>query len=414
MNQKFKDAFTEAGFTELAPIQEAVYPLLSQGENVLGLAPTGSGKTLAYTWPLLEGLLPKDGIQLLVLAPSQELAAQLTEVIRPWAKLLDLKVTSIIGGANVKRQLEKLKQKPEIVVGTPGRLLSLANDKKLKLHTLTSIVIDEADELLGQKETLTVCRQLVSKAPADTQLAFFSATKNEILDELHKWFGVDVVVADVRKEDHTQGKVTHYLVECPTRKRVDYLRRLANIDDFYGLVFFKQAATLKEVAEKLRHHHVKVATLNSDERQVERQAALRALRKREINLLLTTDVAARGLDIKDLPAVVNYDLPHNQNTYVHRVGRTGRMGASGMVINLGNEHDLRLFKQLIRKEDYQFTTAYLYEGQIVTELPTRKPVKKVKVKPTIKVKEDTGDTKVRKRKKNRKRDQKNKGKRRVK
>ena len=240
MNQKFEAQFKEAGFTKLAPIQEAVYPLLAAGKDVLGLAPTGSGKTLAYSWPLLEGLLPGDGVQLLILAPSQELAAQLTDVIRPWAKLLNLNVTSVIGGANVKRQVEKLKKRPEVVVGTPGRLLSLANDKKLKLHTLTSIVIDEADELLGQEQTLTTCRELVSKAPAETQLAFFSATKNQILDELHKWFGVEVTVVDVRQQDHTQGEVTHYLIETPTRKRVEALRKLANVDGFYGLVFLSR------------------------------------------------------------------------------------------------------------------------------------------------------------------------------
>lgn len=413
MNQKFEAQFKEAGFTKLAPIQEAVYPLLAAGKDVLGLAPTGSGKTLAYSWPLLESLLPGDGVQLLILAPSQELAAQLTDVIRPWAKLLNLNVTSVIGGANVKRQVEKLKKRPEVVVGTPGRLLSLANDKKLKLHTLTSIVIDEADELLGQEQTLTTCRELVSKAPAETQLAFFSATKNQILDELHKWFGVEVTVVDVRQQDHTQGEVTHYLIETPTRKRVEALRKLANVDGFYGLVFFKQAATLKDVAEKLKHHHVPLATLSSEQRQVDRQAALRALRKREIRLLLTTDLAARGLDIKELPAVVNYDLPHSHNTYVHRVGRTGRMGAKGMVVNLGNEHDLRLFKQLIRKEAYQFMTAYLYEGQIVTELPEKSSPKVKKPKQASKPVQAVTE-KVRKHKKKRKRDQKNKGKRRTK
>lgn len=418
MNKNFEEQFKKEGFTQLAPIQKAVYEPLMQGKNILGLAPTGSGKTLAYTWPLLERLLPGDGVQLLVIAPSQELAAQLTDVIRPWSKLLGMTTISVIGGANVKRQVEKLKKRPEIVIGTPGRLLNLANDKKLKLHTLTTVVIDEADELLQQDETREDCRNLVSCAPADVQLSFFSATKTPILDQLHRWFGVNVEEIDVRKEDHTQGQVMHYLIETPVRKRVDILRRLSHVDDFCALVFFKQTATLKDVADKLKHQHVKIAELTSDARQIQRQQALNALRKREISLLLTTDVAARGLDIKELPAVVNYDLPHDTNTYIHRVGRTGRMGATGKVVNIGNEHDLRLFKQIIRQESYDFVTGYLYNSQIVTEIPEDKPSDKGRSKPKNKVKkqirEKIPEQPVVKRKKNRKRDQKNKGKRRIK
>ena len=237
---------------------------------------------MAYTLPLLEQLLPGDGTQLLIIAPSQELAAQITEAIRAFAKLLELNVLTIIGGANVKRQIEKLKKRPEVIVGTPGRLLNLSQDKKLKLHQLEAIVIDEADELLSQAQTLADCRKLVEKAPQTASVSFFSATKAPILDELHRWFGVTPEVIDVRQIDQTQGHVIHYLLEVPQRKRIDTLRRLAQLPDFSALVFFKQSAALNDAYEKLRHANVAVARLNSEQRQVERQKALRQLRKGEV------------------------------------------------------------------------------------------------------------------------------------
>lgn len=367
MNPKFEEQFRQEGFTEPTLIQKHVYPKLAEGKNVVGLAPTGSGKTLAYSLPLLEKILPKDGSQLLIMAPSQELAAQLTNTIRPWAKLLDLSVIGLLGGANVKRQIEKLKKHPEVVIGTPGRLLNLINLKKLKLHKIESIVIDEADEMLGDEDSLNDVREIVSHCPSEAQISFFSATEAPILSELHRWFGVDVERIDVRKEDNTRGEVTNYMIETPTRKRTEMLRRLGHVDDFYALVFFKQTATLRDVAEKLLHMKVPVAILSSEQRQVDRQKSLRQLRKREIRFVLTTDVAARGLDLPDLPAVVNYDLPKDTNTYIHRAGRTGRMGADGIVVNLGNEHDLRLFKQLMSGTDFVIEKGILYAGKLIPE-----------------------------------------------
>lgn len=418
MNPKFEEQFRQEGFTESTLIQKYVYPKLAEGKNVVGLAPTGSGKTLAYSLPLLEKILPKDGSQLLIMAPSQELAAQLTNTIRPWAKLLDLSVIGLLGGANVKRQIEKLKKHPEVVIGTPGRLLNLINLKKLKLHKIESIVIDEADEMLGDEDSLNDVREIVGHCPSEAQISFFSATEAPIFSELHRWFGVDVERIDVRKEDNTRGEVTNYMIETPTRKRTEMLRRLGHVDDFYALVFFKQTATLRDVAEKLLHMKVPVAILSSEQRQVDRQKSLRQLRKREIRFVLTTDVAARGLDLPDLPAVVNYDLPKDTNTYIHRAGRTGRMGADGIVVNLGNEHDLRLFKQLMSGTDFVIEKGILYAGKLIPEsekaliaVEDERPNKKA-TKKKIKDKKPTRkEEKAIEKKKKRKRNLKNKGKR---
>ncbi|GKS80549.1 helicase [Ligilactobacillus pabuli] len=422
MNPKFVEEFEKEKFTELSPIQSAVYEPLAAGKNVVGYAPTGSGKTLAYTMPLLETLLPKDGTQLLVLVPSQELAIQVNNVMGRFASLLGMKSIAVIGGANVKRQYEKLKKRPEIVVGTPGRVLSVINEKKLKMHQLTACVIDEADQMLADEESLALCREIVGHAKADVQVAFFSATDSKNLTDVHHWFGIEPEVIDVRQIDQTQGHVVHYLIESPVRKRVDMLRKLANLDDFAGLVFFDSTTQVKDAAEKLAFQHVAVGELSSGQSSQQRKQALTKLRKRQIKLLLTTDVAARGLDIVALPAVVNFDVPRDLNTYIHRSGRTGRMGAEGVVINLGNDHDLRQFKQLARDEGYDLQTGYVYQHQIVTDLaaaqaenkqenkPSKKKSKKVRAQHKETLAAEKKQAQAPKHKKNRKRDRKNKGK----
>lgn len=408
MNEKFKHYFKEQGFNELTPIQQATQEALQAGENVLGIAPTGSGKTLAYAWPLLEKVMPGDGTQLVVMAPSQELAAQITDVIREWGKLIGLNTISLIGGANIKRQIERLKKHPEIVVGTPGRMLQLIEQRKLRLHKVIAAVIDEADEMLQEKESMDTIRDILSHAPSEIQLIFFSATKAPVFNEFHQWFGIEPQVIDVSDQDITGGQVTHYLMETPTRKRVDMLRKIANLPEMHALVFFKQTATLEEVYQKLQHYHIPVAMLSSNGRQTDRQQALAALKKGKLTLILTTDIAARGIDIPGLPAVINYDIPKDQTTYIHRAGRTGRMGAPGAVLNLGNEHELRNFKQLMDQSKLDIQNGILYQGMLygeeaMVDLDLKK--RRQHRKPVVKNEEQP-----RKKKKNRKRNRKNKGK----
>lgn len=406
MISEFEQKFKDAGFKKPTAIQKAVAQPLADGKDVIGLAPTGSGKTLAYAWPLMEKIVPQNGTQLVALAPSQELAMQITDVIRDWCKLVDLRVTPIIGGANVKRQMEKLKKHPEIVVGTPGRVLNLIHKRKLKMHKVQAIVIDEADRLLDE-EKLPLCRKIVSHALSDVQLAFFSATDGPILHHIHQWFGVEPQICDVREKDDSHGHVDHYLIEVPTRKRADALRRLAHVKGMQALVFFNQTASLMEIGAKLEHDHVKAVVLSGEEGKEKRARALKSFRQGKAVFLLTTDIAARGLDIPGLKAVINYDLPRDLTTYIHRTGRTGRMGASGEVINLGNEHDLREFKKLMRAEGVPAQKGYLFKNQIVTEKPNYKHFNK-KSHPAKKRNNKQGK---KKHKKKRLRRQKNKGKR---
>ncbi|KRM21004.1 DEAD/DEAH box helicase [Latilactobacillus graminis] len=363
----FQALWDEQGFTAMSPIQEAVYQPLKKDESILGLAPTGSGKTLAFSLPLLEKIMPGEGLQVLILAPSQELVIQTRDVIQPYAKAIDCTVQAITGKANIKRQIERLKAKPEIIVATTGRLLELSEQRKVKFHTLQAIIMDEADELLTDSG-LSETRHIVQEAPADVQLGFFSATSTDSLLELETWFGVPIKTIDVRGIDQTGGEVLHAFIPTGNAQKVNVLRHLAHQKHFRGLVIFNQSAQLLKAAQTLKHQKVTYAALSGQGRQTERQKALKDFREGKIQLLLATDVAGRGLDITDLPYVINFDVPNAKITYIHRAGRTGRMGRDGTVLTLGNQHDGRNLRKLLAPE-YDLVTRYLVGDHLEAEKP---------------------------------------------
>lgn len=367
MIEQFQTHFEERNFKQLTAIQEAVQKPLEEDKTVFGIAPTGSGKTLAFTWPLLPKVMKGQGTQILVLEPSQELALQTTRVMREWAALLGLKVHSATGGANLRRQTERLKkERPEVVVGTPGRILHLLDTRDLKLNNLATLVIDEADDLL-RGDTQAVVEDIERATPLDTQLAFFSATQSTTLEQLDVLFGRDLVKIDVRAQDHSRGPVKHGLVVARTMSdKAVMLERLSQTKNFRALVFFTSIKTLHYTASRLRHDGISSATLGGRQRQAERETVMRQFRKHQVKLLLTTDVAARGLDIPKLPAVVNFELPNTADGYVHRTGRTGRQGEPGLVVNLGDDHDFRDLKKLLADTDYQLEPMTIDKRQLVS------------------------------------------------
>ena len=379
MIEQFKEHFDKL-YQQPTAIQSAVEKALQSDESVLGIAPTGSGKTLAFTLPLLPKVMPGSGTQILVLSPSQELALQTARVMREWGAIIGVKVQSLTGGANLRRQVMHLHKHPDVVVGTPGRVLHMLDNHHLKLGHLQTLVIDEADDLL-QDDTLAVVEDIERATPLSTQLSFFSATKSPVLDQLNVMFGRDIVTFDVRDTDHSRGPVQNvYLTARTNAQKTATLRRLVSIKDFRALVFFNSTRTLHSAASRLRHEHVAVGTLGGRQRQTEREKAMRMFRKRQIKLLLTTDLAARGLDIPKLPGVVNFDLPTEVNTYVHRAGRTGRQGERGMVINLGDDHDIRDLRKLISDLDVELKQFYISQDHLTDQ----KPVKGEKVVPFAK------------------------------
>ncbi|MBS4750015.1 DEAD/DEAH box helicase [Granulicatella sp. zg-ZJ] len=330
-------------FERLTPIQEKCFETIKNGEDIVAVSPTGTGKTLAYILPFLDKLEKNETLQLLVLAPSQELAQQIGSVCREW---LDVTVQVITGGANVKRQIEQLKKKPEVIVGTPGRLHELMSQtKKIKCHQLKSIVLDEADYLLKEEHLHTV-RDIVKRAPSQRQLLFFSATSNDTLEHISKWFNTQANFINVA---HQTSNVTHGFIRVEERKRSDILRKLAYVNKMRGLVFVQNVGSLALLYEKMMFENIKVGVLHSDTHHIERKKMLDAFKEGNVTFLLTTDVASRGLDITDLPYVIQYDLPREKDIYLHRAGRTGRMGKSGCVISFVSTKQEIEYKKIVPK-----------------------------------------------------------------
>lgn len=374
----WQEHWQTSGFREPSLIQEKSFLPLKAGKNVIGISPTGSGKTLAYIWPLLLSIEPNQPGQLLILAPSQELAVQISQVVREWATLIGLKTQALIGGANVNRQIENLKNKPEILVGTPGRVLELIKVKKIKAHNIKTIVMDEVDQLFHDQE-LNLTKQIVASAPKEFQLVFYSATADRVVSQAQQ-LANELLVLDVTEEDHSQGNVSHYFMTLAPRKKSDYLRSLSYTTDFRAMVFFNQVAELGTVEEKLVYEGVQAVGLASDQNKTLRKLAIHQFSTQEARLLLTTDIGARGLDFDQIPFVVNAEVPLSEESYIHRAGRVGRMGASGSVITFVNDGTKRDYQRLMKKLDYTSKELFLYDGALQLQRKERSEARRTEKK----------------------------------
>lgn len=404
----WQNYWREFGFDEPSLIQEQSFDLLKDNNNVLGVSPTGSGKTLAYLLPLLLKVQKNAGNQLLILLSSQELALQVGNTAREWAKLLGLKTQTIIGGANTTRQIEKLKQRPEVIIGTPGRVLELIRAKKIQIMNLEAIVFDEADSLI-EGNGASIAEKIVGFAPKDYQLAFFSATAQKVKDEAEKIAGEDLFMIDVSEEDRSRGKMEHEYMNVPTRKKIEVLRGLVHVENFQAICFFNQVGDLGNAEEKLLFHHLPIASLASDQDKLVRKTALEKFKNGEIKLLLTTDVLARGIDLKNLPYVVNMDVPLTLESYTHRSGRVGRMGADGKVITLIQDNTKKDYAKLMKAQELKSEEVFLWGASLVKEVPKVEFTPNVKKERTTTTSKEILEKTVKVKSKVKKKNRKNKG-----
>ncbi len=335
----WQDKLEDLGFSELTSIQEEIFEPISSGKSVLGISPTGTGKTLAYLFPSLLKLTPKKAQQLLILAPNTELAGQIFEVCKSWADLLGLNAQLFISGSSQKRQIERLKKGPEIIIGTPGRIFELVKLKKIKMMNIDTIVLDEFDQLLSDSQYHFVDK-IVRYAPRDHQLVYMSATAK---------FDHDKIAKDTLKisiDNQVLDNIQHFYIQVEKRDKVELLRKLSNVEEFRGLVFFNSLSDLGSAEEKLQYREANVVSLASDVNVKFRKVILDKFKDHQITLLLATDLVARGIDIDSLECVVNYELPRDIETYTHRSGRTGRMGKEGSVITLiSHPEELKTLKK---------------------------------------------------------------------
>ena len=330
-------------------IQQEMIPAMLDGKDIVAESPTGSGKTLAYVLPILNKVDgSKKQTQALIVAPSQELAMQIVEVIREWTVGTNITVQQLIGGANSARQIEKLKKKPTIVVGTPGRLNELARSGKLKLKEIETIVLDECDQLLS-REYRVVVKSFIDGAAWGRQIVVVSATITEEIELVAERLMFQPVRIKIKPEDMVKfGKVVHSYIKVEERDKTDLLRRLSNIEGVHGLAFVNNIDQVLLKETKLKYKEAPIVTLHSDMKKEERKKALDAFRKGEARILIATDIAARGLDITGVTHVVHVDVPRSVEQYTHRSGRTGRAGADGEVLTFLSYRDEKDYKKLTR------------------------------------------------------------------
>lgn len=345
---------SQLGMIQATPIQEACFAPIQAGQNLLAISPTGTGKTLAYLFPSLLKLKPKKSQQLLILAPNTELAGQIFEVTKDWAEPMGLTAQLFISGSSQKRQIERLKKGPEILIGTPGRIFELIKVKKIKMMNVETIILDEFDQLLGDSQYGFV-QKIVNYVPRDHQMIYISATNQLSQDKLAD----QTQVIDL--SDQKLETISHFYLSCDRRERLDILRKFANVPDFRGLVFFNSLSDLGAVEERLLYNQANVISLASDVNVKFRKVILEKFKNQELSLLLATDLVARGIDIQDLDWVINFDVPRDQEAYTHRSGRTGRMGKTGAVISLvTHPEDLKKLKKFAKVSQVSLKGQELY------------------------------------------------------
>lgn len=354
------------GITEPTDIQKEIIPLAINGENLIGQSETGTGKTLAYLLPAIEKIdTTKKEMQCIILAPTHELAIQINNTINEVKKVasLDITSTSLIGSANIKRQIDALKAKPHIIVGSAGRILELIGKKKVSAHTIKTIIIDEVDKLLD-KNNLPVIKNIIKSTQKQTQVMMFSATLNSKTLDIAKTLKEDIKVVSV-KNNKVNENIIHNYIKTDSRKKIDTLRKLIHASKADKiLVFNNDVYTTNTAIENLTASKIKVAAIGGNNKMEERKKALEDFRKGNINVLIASDVAARGLDIKGITHIINLDIPEDPNDYLHRSGRVGRAGETGDVFSLVDEREEKIIKSHEKNFKINIAEKKLYKGNI--------------------------------------------------
>ncbi len=359
---KLLQAIQDAGYETMTPIQAKAIPIVLDGKDVMGAAQTGTGKTAAFSLPLLQKMLAHENasasparhpVRALVLAPTRELADQVANNIKTYARHSQLRVTCVFGGIDMAPQTAELKRGVEVLIATPGRLLDHIQVKNCQLNQVEYVVLDEADRMLDIG-FLPDLQRILSFLPKKRQTLLFSATFSPEIKRLAQSYLQDPVLVEVARPNATASTVEqrfYSVSDDDKRQAVRHLLRERSLSQ--ALVFVNSKLGAARLARSFERDGLNTAALHGDKSQDERLKALDAFKRGEVDLLVATDVAARGLDIADLPAVFNFDIPFNAEDYVHRIGRTGRAGASGLAVSLVTREDARLvgdIEKLIRKK----------------------------------------------------------------
>jgi ATP-dependent RNA helicase RhlE len=355
-------AVTEEGYTEPTPIQAQAIPAVLNRLDIMGCAQTGTGKTASFTLPLLHMLAPmansstspaKHPVRALVLTPTRELAAQVEESVRTYGKYLPLRTALLYGGVDIKPQIKSMQNGVEIVVATPGRLLDHLEQKSINLSQVQMLILDEADRMLDMGFMPAITRILAALPPMRQNL-LFSATFSEDIKKLANGFMRNPVMIEVARRNAPAELVTHQVYEVPALKKHALLAHLVKTRNMQQvLIFTRMKRDADKLSRQLTRDGLSATAIHGDRSQSERTIALDEFKTGKVKLLVATDVAARGIDIDQLPFVINYEIPNTPEDYVHRIGRTGRAGTPGEAISLVSPDEmeyLHAIEKLLKRE----------------------------------------------------------------
>jgi ATP-dependent RNA helicase RhlE len=354
-------AVADSGYTTPTPIQAQAIPLVLAGRDLMGAAQTGTGKTAAFVLPIFERLKPyantsfspaRHPVRALVLAPTRELAIQVNEMATAYGRHVPLRSTVVYGGVPLDPQIKELRSGVELLIATPGRLLDLVGQRAANLGQVEILVLDEGDRMLDMGFIPDI-RRILDLMPNRKQTLLFSATFSDEIRRLAREFLTDPATVEVARRNAPPQLVRQVLYPVDRERKADLLEHLVRTHDLRQvLVFTRTKVAARRLASDLDRHGVAATAIHSDRTQAERLRALQEFKAGAVRVLVATDVASRGLDIEDLPVVVNFELPVKAEDYVHRIGRTGRAGASGIAISLAcpDEVDLlRAIQRLLRR-----------------------------------------------------------------
>jgi ATP-dependent RNA helicase DeaD len=333
LSNELMKAISRMGFEQATPIQAETIPLSLQNKDVIGQAQTGTGKTAAFGIPLVEKVnINSDVIQAIVVAPTRELAIQVSEELYKIGATKRVRVLPIYGGQDIERQIRALKKRPHVIVGTPGRIIDHINRKTIRLQHVHTVVLDEADEMLNMGFVEDI-EAILSQVPTERQTLLFSATMPEPIRRIAERFMNNPHLVKVKAKEMTVPNIEQYYLEIHEKKKFDTLTRLLDIQaPELAIVFGRTKRRVDELAEALNLRGYAAEGIHGDLSQSKRLSVLRKFKEGSIEILVATDVAARGLDISGVTHVYNFDIPQDPESYVHRIGRTGRAGKTGMAM----------------------------------------------------------------------------------
>jgi len=376
LSHQLQRAIKDMGFEEATPIQHQAIPVILDGQDIIGQAQTGTGKTCAFGIPAIEMLEPHDnGVQILILCPTRELAIQVSEELKCISKYKEgIRILPIYGGQPIDHQIIALKKRPQVIIGTPGRIMDHMRRHTLKFSNLKMLILDEADEMLnmGFREDIDT---ILEKVPQQKQTIFFSATMPRAIIELTKKYQNNPEHIVIKHKQRTVSAIKQFYLEIGHSAKLEVLSRLIDANNItLSLVFCNTKKTVDELTTSLQSRGYSAEALHGDMRQIQRDRVMSKFRKGDINILIATDVAARGIDVDNVEAIFNYDVPNDDEYYIHRIGRTGRAGRAGKAFTFVVGREVRKLKDIERytKSEIQLikppTTLDIEESKVAIAL----------------------------------------------